>query len=286
MSVVRWASQAAGRNGEDALFSFLDYLELIKSRAGGFSYKLAEDISGKRKKLVGVLWMTATMHCNFELFSGYLSLDMLKCGLNTLLWPYVAVTMYDEMKKLCIGCEGILWGEKVDMYNFVARFLKECAPGLQLSSVAIVAGDGFFDQQMIVDFEFVNAMFLMDHFHLYDSGLLKYFGQSGYELLKGHLVKMIQAKSVHQFDDVLCAARELLVAQQARNGQLEQDLETFASRRVNFAQYCIDGIPGNRHHTMSEQQNSSVLCSLNDGNKKGNSFMQKPIDMIAKLLAR
>lgn len=170
------------------------------------------------------------------------------------------------------------------MNNFVARFLKECTPGCQLSSVAIVAGNGLFDHEMIVNFGFVNAMFHVDHFHLYDSGLVKYFGQSGYELLKGHLAKMIQAKSVHQFDDVLCAARELLVAQQARNGQLEQDLETFAFRRVNFAQYCIDGIPGNRHlrgSTMSEQQNFTVLCSLNDGNKKGNSFVKKPIDMIA-----
>ena len=87
--------------GIDAIFSFVDYLKLIQSHATGFIYSLAEDTSGKKKKLVGVLWMTATMRRNFELFGGYIALDMMKRGLNTLLWPYVAVSMYDEGMKTC-----------------------------------------------------------------------------------------------------------------------------------------------------------------------------------------
>ncbi len=85
---------------EEAMMSFIEYLELIKSRARGFTYKLAEDTSEQKKKLLGVIWMTATMRRNFELFGGYICLDMMKRGLNTLLWPYVAVTMYDENMKL------------------------------------------------------------------------------------------------------------------------------------------------------------------------------------------
>jgi len=92
---------------EEAIMSFVEYLELIKCRAKGFTYKLAEDMSGEEKKLVGVIWMTATMRRNFELFGGYICLDMMKRGLNTLLWPYCAVVMYDEHMKICIGCEGI-----------------------------------------------------------------------------------------------------------------------------------------------------------------------------------
>ena len=92
----------------EALFSFIEYLELIKSRAKGFTYKLAENQDGgKKKKLCGVLWMTATMRKNFELFGDYLCFDMMKRGLNTLLWPYCAVTMFNEMNKICIACEGI-----------------------------------------------------------------------------------------------------------------------------------------------------------------------------------
>ncbi|KAL7525688.1 hypothetical protein ACHAXR_001115, partial [Thalassiosira sp. AJA248-18] len=102
-------------NPEEAILSFIDYLELIKSHAKGFVYRLAsEDVSvsgrAKRKKLLGVLWQTATMRRNFELFGGYLCLDMMMRGLNTLAWPYVAATMFDDAMKLVLACEGILCG--------------------------------------------------------------------------------------------------------------------------------------------------------------------------------
>ena len=63
--------------------------------------------------------MTATMRRNFELYGGYICLDMMKRALNTLLWPYAAVTMFDEHHQICIACEGIVCGEKVDMYAFM-----------------------------------------------------------------------------------------------------------------------------------------------------------------------
>ena len=43
-------------NKKEAIFSFLDYIELIKSRAKGFMYKPASDESRKKKKILGVLW--------------------------------------------------------------------------------------------------------------------------------------------------------------------------------------------------------------------------------------
>ena len=277
---------------QDAIFSFVDYLELIASRATGFTYKLAEDTSGKKKRLVGVLWMTATMRRNFELFGGYIALDMMKRGLNTLLWPYVAVSLYDEDMKFCIACEGILCGEQVDMYRFVADFLAASAPGRPLSLVNIIAGDGFFDQEMIIKLGFTNAKFIMDHFHLYISanpGLAKIFGKGGYELLKGHLIKMIQSTSEDDFCSVLDSARQLLQAQNTRNGQLESDLESFAEKRESYAQYCINQIPGNRGlkgSSVSEQNNSSAVTFLNDGNKSGNNYMDNPGGMVSKLLSR
>jgi hypothetical protein len=51
------------------------------------------------------------MRCNFELFGDFIGLDMIKRGINTPLWPYFSLTMYDEMKRVCIGCEGILCGK-------------------------------------------------------------------------------------------------------------------------------------------------------------------------------
>ena len=265
---------------------------MIKARAKGFTYKLAEEEASEnndKKKLLGVLWMTATMRKNFELFGGYMCLDMMKRGLNTLLWPYIAVTMYDENMKLCLAAEGILCGERVDMYHFVASFLGGSAPGRPLSEVSIVAGDGFFDQEMIIAFGFTNAKYITDQWHLLDSGLCKMFGKRAYVLLKGHLVRMVKATSETEFEEVLQSANELLLHQLKRNGQMEQDLATFASRRKTYSTYCIAQIPGNmgRHgSSISESNNASALVHLNDGNKKGNNFCEHPIVLIRELLTR
>ena len=51
-------------------------------------------------------------------FTGYAALDMImmKRGINTILWPHVAVSMYNELRKICVGCEGIVSGEKKETY--------------------------------------------------------------------------------------------------------------------------------------------------------------------------
>lgn len=288
------------KNRGESIFSFIDYLELIKSRAKGFTYKLAEAEEEdnqdqrnieekKKKKLEGVLWMTATMRKNFELFGDYLCFDMMKRGLNTLLWPYCAVTMFTEMNKMCIACEGILCGERDDMYSFTANFLKEKAPGRPLSSVNIVSGDGFFDQDMVIAFGFINAIFFTDQWHLLDSGLCKKFGKPGYALLKGHLSNMVKASSEEEFNTNLHGARELVLSQQQVNGQLLADLNDFASLKTTYASYCHAQVPGNRGHHgngISESNHSSVLVYLNGGEKNGNNFCEHAIVMIRELLNR
>ena len=284
-------ASTASKNKEEAIFSFIEYLALIKSRAKGFTYKLAEGRvkGGRKKKLLGVLWMTATMRRNFELFGCYICMDMMKRGLNTLLWPYCAVTMFDETNQMCLACEGILCGERDDMYQFVADFLGESAPGRPLADVNIVSGDGLFDQDMVIELGFVNAKFFTDQWHLLDSGLSKKFGKSGYELLKGHLVRMVKADSEQEFEDTLQAARNLLQSQLNRNGQLESDLEEFASLRKTYASYCHAQVPGNRGYhgnAISESNHSSVLAYLNDGNKNGNNFCGNLLTLIRELLKR
>ena len=114
--------------------------------------------------------MTATMRRSYELFGLFICVDMMKRAINTLLWPYTTVTILDEMKKFCVGCEGIVCGERQDMYGAQAGFLEEYAPGRPLSEVFIVAGDGFFDQSVVHSMGFTNATCIVDHWHLYDSG--------------------------------------------------------------------------------------------------------------------
>ena len=77
------------------------------------------------------------MRRNFELFGGYICLDMMMRGINTLSWPYVAAAMYDDDDKLVIGCEGILCGETVDMYRYLSKFLSDFSPCCPLADVEV-----------------------------------------------------------------------------------------------------------------------------------------------------
>ena len=101
-------------NKYDAIFLFINYLELIKNIEKGFLYKLSSEyasVSSSKKKILGVIWKTDTIRHNSELLGSYISFDMMKRAINTLLWPYTYVTMYDYIMHLCIACEGILCGK-------------------------------------------------------------------------------------------------------------------------------------------------------------------------------
>ena len=156
--------------------------------------------------------MTATTRRNFGLFGDYISFDMMKRGINTLLFPYTAVSMEDEMNHLCIGCEGIVCGEILDMYTALTAFLAKYASGRPLSSVRVVAGDGLFDVDMVKGMGFTNARFIQDQHHLLESGLQNAFGKVGYDLLKSHLVRLVQANSEIDFEVIADSARSLFAA--------------------------------------------------------------------------
>ena len=63
---------ALSENLEDAIFSFVEFLDLIADRAKGFSYKVVSEPKCDSKKLLGLFWMTATMRRNFELFGAFI----------------------------------------------------------------------------------------------------------------------------------------------------------------------------------------------------------------------
>ena len=65
------------------------------------------------------------MRRNFELNGDYISLDMMKRSLNKLLWPYTAVTIHNDTNHICIGLEGLVCGERFDMYLAQTNFLKK-----------------------------------------------------------------------------------------------------------------------------------------------------------------
>ena len=55
-----------------------------------------------KKQLFGVQWMTATMRRDYELFGDYICFDMMKRGLNKLLWPYSGIALLDKTNSFCV----------------------------------------------------------------------------------------------------------------------------------------------------------------------------------------
>ena len=93
--------------------------------------------------------------------------------------------MYNELKKMCIGCEGIMYGERDDAYAFMCVFLLANSPGRTPEEVHVVAGDGFFNQIVINEFGSPNAKFVSDWFHSFKTGLTDRFGDHGCSLIEG-----------------------------------------------------------------------------------------------------
>ena len=85
--------------------------------------------------------------------------------------------------------------------------------------VNIVSSDGFFDPKLIQSLGFINATYVMDRWHLRESGLQKFFGQKAYELLKNHLYRLIGAQTEQEFDEVVSLAYELLKSQTSRDDE-------------------------------------------------------------------
>jgi len=75
----------------------LEYLDMIASKAKGFVYEVARDGSGA---VVGAVWQTATMRDNFERFGDYICLDVMKREHNHLHWPYIAMSLRNELEKV------------------------------------------------------------------------------------------------------------------------------------------------------------------------------------------
>ena len=102
------------KSKSDTLVCFSEYMELLKMKDKVFSYEILAYSAGD---VTGCFWMTSTMRKNFELFGSFLSVDVMKRDTNKLLWPYMAVTMYNEMDSVCVGCEGMVLSEREEAYR-------------------------------------------------------------------------------------------------------------------------------------------------------------------------
>ena len=102
---------------------------------------------------------------------------MMKRAFNKLAWPYTGIVFYDKMDHMCVSLEGLVCGEQYDTYLVKVNFLLTCITKRSLSDVKIVMGGGCFDQSMVKNLGFTNALFFADRWHTTDSSLCRTFDQ-------------------------------------------------------------------------------------------------------------
>ena len=104
-----WDELLNDSESEHYFFTFAEYMGALLDCNDGFDYQLLADSNGR---YTGCIWQTSTMKDNFDSFGGYLSIDAMKRGINKLLWPYMSITMYNEINCVCVACEAIMCSER------------------------------------------------------------------------------------------------------------------------------------------------------------------------------
>ena len=52
-------------------------------------------------------------------------MDAMTRPINDMKWPYVSISMFNELNSVCVACEGIVCGERVQVYNEMLTIVLE-----------------------------------------------------------------------------------------------------------------------------------------------------------------
>ena len=161
-------------------------------------------------------------------------------------------------------------------------------PARPAEKVNVVAGDGFFNQEMVKNLGFGNAIYMADYYHLFDTVLPDRFGKYFIHLIP-HLIQMANCLSEDQFKLASNNGKSLLEEMSPRDLSIEEDFKNFIEERSTYSQYILKqtkGTRGRRGSSPSEQNHSSILCHLNDGIRSENKYCEHPITLIRDLFDR
>ena len=151
------------------------------------------------------------MRDNFERFGGYISMDAMMRPINDMKWPYVSISMFNELNSVCVACEGIICGERVEAYNAMVQFVLDNTNKRSRHDIHIVAANGILNQEKVTNtLGLPNAVYMADVYHLLDSVLPKQFGSKCFNLIQSNVRKMIFAKTKERFDEHYKQATDLL----------------------------------------------------------------------------
>ena len=137
------------------------------------------------------------MRDNFECFGGYISIDAMMRPINEMKWPYMSISMFKKLNSVCLACEGIVCGERVEANNAMLKFVLDNTNKRTRHDINIVATDGVFNQEKVTNtLGLQNAIYMTDVYHLLDSVLPKQFGAKCYNLIQTHIKEMIYSNSL------------------------------------------------------------------------------------------
>ena len=180
------------------------------------------------------------MKDNFDRFGGFLSIDAMKRGINKLLWPYMSITMFNEINCVCVACEAIICSEREESYNAMIQFVLKNSKKRTSENINVIAADGFINQDCVTNkFGLPNATYMCDTWHLFDSILPKRFGVETFNLIKTYLQSMCYSKTESQFELAYMKALKILQNKPSRNENLEDQLQKFYNERNMYASYIL-----------------------------------------------
>ena len=169
-----WLEIMNDDNNMDTIVTFQEYMLSLEYQNKGFSVTFLRCNQGR---ITGCIWQTAIMRDNFEQFGGFISMDAMKRNLTNLDWPYMSISMYNELSSVCLACEGIVCGERVDAYSAMVQFVIQNNNKRKKEDINVVATDGILDQDKVTHMlRLPNAIYMADVFHLLDSILPKKLG--------------------------------------------------------------------------------------------------------------
>ena len=157
-------------------------------------------------------------------------------------------------------------------------------------NIHVIAADGFINQDCVTNkFGLPHATYMCDTWHLFDSILPKRFGIDTFGQIKPYLQSMCYSKTESQFDEAFTKAMSVLQDKPFRDENLEEQLRKFYNERTTYASHILSkkrGTRGCHGSSISESNHSSVLVHLNEGDKFGNSYCEKPHTLVKDLFFR
>ena len=152
----------------------------------------------------------------------------------------MSISMFNELNSVCVACEGIVCGERVEAYNAMLQFVLDNTEKRRRQDINVVAADGVLNQEKVTNtLGLPNAIYMSDVYHLLDSVLPKQFGAECYNLIQTHIKLMIYSKTKSGFDEHYNTAMELLCSREKRQMRHESSLREFESQKESYASYIL-----------------------------------------------